>query len=149
MMITIERLREISERCETGKPLDEDLAAWLGDCLRTFLDRGAETFEEAFGLPSCHGGVPWWKEERMRARDAALRLLARSLPEDMSLGARVREMNRLTVRYAASAWRIDRNDAAMPASYEETPRKYIWRAFASGAPMPLGERQLRNIVQGI
>lgn len=149
MLITIERLREVSERCQAGKPLDEELAAWFGDCLRRFLDRGAGTFEEAFGLPACHGGVPWWKEERMRRRDAALRDLAQALPAGLSIGARAREMNRMAVRYAASAWRIDRNEADMPAAYAGTPRAHLWRAFRSGAPMPLGERQLHNIIRGI
>ncbi len=34
----------------------------------------------------------------------------------------------------------------MPAHYRGTCREYIWKALKSGAPMPLGERQLRNIL---
>lgn len=148
MMIAIERLREVSQLCRQGEPLDDELAAWFGTCLRNFLERGAETFEEAFGLPACHGGVPWWKEERMRRRDAALRALARSLPAELSLCARSREIHTLSVRYGASAWRHDRWAAAMPPGYAGTRKEMLWRAFESGAPMPLGERQLRNIIGG-
>ncbi len=148
MSVTIERLREISELCQRGEPLDDELAVWFGHCLRQFLERGAATFEEAFGLPSCRGGMPWWKEARVRQRDAALRDLARSLPEDLSVGARAREIHTRAVRYAASAWRIDRRADAMPRAYAGTPREFLWRAFRSGAPMPLGERQLRNIIRG-
>jgi len=149
MPMAIERLREVSRLCRQGRPLDDELAAWFGDCLRRFLERGAESFEEAFGVPACHGGVPWWKEERMRRRDAALRDLARSTPEELSTGARVREMHKLSVRYAATAWIRDRQAEDMPPHYAGTGREFLWRAFRSGAAMPLGERQLRNIVAGL
>lgn len=146
MIIVIERLREVSQLCRQGKPLDDELAAWFGSRLRNFLERGAETFEEAFELPACHGGVPWWKEERMRRRDAALRELAESLPAEMSLSARSREIHKISVRYGASAWRHDRRADAMPPTYAGTRRELLWLAFESGAPMPLGARQLRNII---
>ena len=47
---------------------------------------------------------------------------------------------------ATHAARIDRERAKMPAAYEGTPKQPLWEAFQSGAPMPLGERQLRNII---
>jgi hypothetical protein len=34
----------------------------------------------------------------------------------------------------------------MPETYEGTPLEFLWRAFKSGAPMPIGERQLRRIL---
>ena len=148
MTFAIERLRTVSDLCRRREPLDDELAAWLGGCLRQFLERGAETFEEAFGLPACRGGMPWWKEERVRRRDAALRTLARHLPAELSVSARAREIHIRAVRYAASAWRHDRQAEDMPSCYAGTPREFLWRAFRSGAPMPLGERQLRNIIGG-
>jgi hypothetical protein len=146
MLMEIERLRMVSDLCQKGKPMDESLASWFGACLKDFLERRTETFEEAFGLPSCRGGVPWWKEERMRRRDQALRELAQRLDSGGPVGATAREIHQMSVRYAASAWRFDRDRDEMPASYEGTPREYLWQAFQSGAPMPLGERQLRNII---
>lgn len=148
MLIAVERLREVSEACRAGEPLDEELASWLGNCLSRFLDRAVATFEEAFELPSCHGGLPWWKEDQIRRRDAVLREISAVLPPDMSLTARAREINRITVRYAASAWRHDRRLEGMPKTYTGTTRELVWRAFRTGAPMPLCERQLRNIIAG-
>ena len=146
MYIAIERLRTVSQLCQQGQPLDDELAVWFGNCLMEFLERGATSFEEAFGLPSCRGGMPWWKEERVRRRDSALRALARCLPAELSVSARAREIHTRAVRYAASAWRLDRRTGDMPRAYAGTERELLWRAFRSGAPMPLGERQLRNII---
>jgi hypothetical protein len=49
-------------------------------------------------------------------------------------------------RYAASAWRFDQDRDEMPAHYAGTPKECLWQAFKSSAPMPIGERQLRNIL---
>jgi hypothetical protein len=150
MLMAIERLRQVSDLCQEGKPMDESLANWFGDCLKDFLERRTESFEEAFGLPSCRGGVPWWKEERMRRRDAALRDLARGLAsgeaDGRPVGALARDIHQMSKRYGASAWRIDRERADMPAAYEGTMKEHLWDAFRSDAPMPLGERQIRNII---
>jgi hypothetical protein len=146
MLMEIERLRLVSDLCQEGKPMDESLANWFGACLKDFLERRTDSFEEAFGLPICRGGVPWWKEERMRRRDGALRMLAESLPAGRAVGATARDINQMSKRYAASAWRIDRDHAEMPAAYAGTLKEHLWEAFQSGAPMPLGERQLRNII---
>lgn len=146
MQIAIERLRQVSDLCQEGKPLDENLAAWFGNCLRDFLERRTGSFEEAFGLPSCRGGVPWWKEDRMRRRDRALRMLAECLPRDIPVSQLSREIHQMAKRYAASAWRFDRERDEMPDAYAGTPKEHLWEAFQSGAPMPLGERQIRNIV---
>ena len=34
----------------------------------------------------------------------------------------------------------------MPPDYADTQKECLWRAFKSGAPMPIGERQLRNVL---
>jgi hypothetical protein len=36
----------------------------------------------------------------------------------------------------------------MPSHYEDTIKQPLWLAFKSGATMPIGERQLRNILVG-
>lgn len=148
-MIAIERLRTVRDHCLSGEPLDEDIAAWLGSRLDQFLCRDFTSFEEAFGLQGAKGGIPWWKEEQIRRRDAALRALARTLPADASTCARAREIHRLSTRYAAGTWRWERTYDDMPAHYDGTPREHLWQAFRSGAPMPLGERHLRNILGGV
>lgn len=145
-MTSVERLRELMQACRAGKRMDEDLARWFGIRLSRFLDRVHPSLEEALELPTRHGGVPWWKEEQIRRRDAALRALAAALPNDWSISARAREINRLAVRYAGGAWRRDRLGDTMPSWYAGNEKEHIWQAFRAGAPMPLGERQLRNIL---
>jgi hypothetical protein len=34
----------------------------------------------------------------------------------------------------------------MPAEYPGSPAEFLWIAFKSGAPMPLGERHMRSIL---
>jgi hypothetical protein len=146
MIATIESLREISRRCQTAEPLDEELARWLGDSLERFLAHGCRTLDEALGLCFPQGGVPWWMEEAIRTRDEVLRAFADTLDPDLSTTGRAREIRAITLRYAASAWRHDRERHEMPPTYAGTPKELLWRAFKSGAAMPLGERQLRTIL---
>lgn len=146
MLATIDRLREVSRCCLDGEPLDHDLAAWLGDSLKGYLDRRHQSIGEAFGLVFPKGGVPWWREEAIRRRDAALREMAERFCSDCSPSAQSRHIGTLAIRYAASAWRIDRNSDEMPRHYRGAVKEYLWCAFSSGAAMPIGERQLRKIL---
>ncbi len=141
----LDYLREIALKCLSGEPLDEDLSQWLGNALEQFLNRHCQTIEDAFGLKFPQGGIPWWREEANRKRDSALRELARRFFGDRSPCAKAREIQTIADRYAASAWRHDRNHDEMPERYAGTPHGLLWEAFKSGAIMPIGERQLRNI----
>jgi hypothetical protein len=146
MLFQIENLHDIAERCRRGDPLDPAQAQWLGNCLNVFLSQRANHLDEAFGIRAMRGGVPWRTEYAMRVRDAALRALAQSLDRSWSLRARVLEIRRLTVSYAASSWRWDKSHSEMPAHYLGTVKEHIWTAFHSGAPMPIGVRRLYQIV---
>lgn len=146
MPTTVAKLREIQARCLGDQPLSDELARWLGVSLERFLERECQTLDEALGLSFPQGGVPWWREEAIRRRDAALRDLAAFICRDQCVAAKARLVNSLSVRYAASAWRFDREREVMPAHYEGTARACIWRAFKSGAVMPIGERRLRTIL---
>jgi len=142
----VARLREIARLCESSEPLDPFLAQWLGEVLNAFFERKTTSLEEIMGLRYGPGGVPWRRAEAIRERDAVLRSLSNEFFADRSLCARSREIAALAARYGASAWLIDRNRDAMPEHYAGKPRAFLWRAFKSGAMMPLGERQIRNIV---
>ena len=85
-------------------------------------------------------------EDAIRLRDAALRELAERFHRTLSVSSQAQEVRRRALRYAASAWRFDRERGAMPPRYDGTQTKYLWRAFKSGAAMPLNELQLRNIL---
>ncbi len=148
MLSAINNLREINEKCRDGEPLDPSLSRWLAERLDRFLDHECTSIDDALGLRQPRGGVPWWLIEAMYERDRALRDLADMVAGGYSLTARAREVRRRTVSYAGSAWRHDRACEAMPASYRNKAHEFIWRAFKAGAPMPLGERRLRNILGG-
>ncbi|MFQ5958311.1 MAG: hypothetical protein ACE5LF_02980 [Alphaproteobacteria bacterium] len=142
----LDKLREIARCCRVGEPLGPGLALWLGSALHGYLTRQYRTVEQALNLRFPQGGVPWWREEAIRVRDAALRALAERFFGDLSPCAQAHKIWTIAWRYAASAWRFDDGKADMPRAYTGTPKEYLWRAFKSGATMPLGERQLRNIL---
>ena len=146
MLATIETLREISHRCLANEPLSTEQSRWLGDSLRNFLTHQSSSVDDAMGLKFPQGGVPWWREEAIRNRNGALRELGERYFGTLSPCARAREIWTLATRYAASAWRHDRDRREMPARYRGTPQQYIWRAFESGAAMPVCRRQLRTIL---
>jgi len=141
-----DRLERIASSWQAGRPIPAEEYAWLAVGIGMFLGQTASSLEEALGLRYGRGGVPWWRERALRDRDAALRALADECFADLSICNRSRVIESLARRYAASAWRRDRDSDVMPAVYAGTPRAYLWRAFKSGGPMPLGERQIRNII---
>lgn len=144
----IGNLKEISRRCLANQALDPELSRWLGVSLQGFLTQEFRSVDAAFGLRQPPGGVPWWREEAMWTRDTALRVLAAGRCDGWPITRKAREIRRISLRYAASAWRHDREREAMPESYAGTDKELLWRAFKSGAPMPLGERQLRSVLAG-
>jgi hypothetical protein len=148
MLLVIKNLREIAECFRGGTTPPADLALWLERSLREFLDHRCHSVDEALGLRFAKGGVPWWLEEGMRARDAALRGLAERFFAADSISARAAQIHALSERFAAANWTGDSRQPEMPERYAGTPKEYLWLAFKSGAPMPLGERRLRGILGG-
>ena len=148
MLQAIDTQREIKQRCIDAQPLDVNQSEWLGSALAHFLDHRRTSLDDALGLRFGQGGMPWWREEANRARDAALRNLAQTYLRGLSKSAQAKQIAQLSLRYAASAWRLDQGSEDMPAHYEDTIKHPLWLAFRSGATMPIGERQLRNILTG-
>jgi hypothetical protein len=146
MTTTIDRLRIVSSFCRQGAPLPPDLAGWLAAGIERFLGREARDLDGALGLIQAQGGIPWWREDAIRRRDAALRRLWQTVCPEAGVTARARRVAELLRRYAGSAWRLDRERTAMPAEYTGAAHELLWLAFKTGAAMPLGERQLRTIL---
>ena len=149
MLANIENIRAIERRCRTQKPLSAEQSEWLGEALSAFLDHRCPSIDSALGLANPRGGVPWWLEEGIRKRNAALCDLARNWFAELSASAQAEQIWKLATRYAASAWRFDRDREEMPGHYAGTPKHHLWTAFASGAAMPLGRRQLRSVLAGV
>jgi len=146
MLASINNMRIVAQLCRAKEPLPETLAAWLATSLQAFLDQRSQSLNEAFGLRNARGGVPWRTEAKMRVRDAALRQLAAQHLAHLAVSAQATRLHQLSLRYAASNWRFDRGHDEMPSGYAGTPHEWLWRAFKSGASMPLGVRQLRTIL---
>ena len=146
MMQSIANMRTLAELCKSHEPLPGPLASWLAQSLQSFLDQGSSSLNEAFGVRNARGGIPWRMEASIRARDAALRELAEKHLGDQSLSAQAESIHRLSCRYGASSWRFDKDRDPMPPAYRGTPQELLWRAFKSGASMPLCTRQLRTIL---
>jgi hypothetical protein len=146
MTASIDNIRTLALLCREREPLPEALANWLAASLQSFLDSRCVSLNDAFGLRNARGGVPWRMEASMRERDRALRSLAERHFGDLSTSAQAARIRTLSTRYEASSWRFDKTNETMPKAYEGTPHEFLWRAFKSGAAMPLGTRQLRTIL---
>lgn len=146
MLSAINNLREVQQRCVNRQPLEPELADWLAQSLQDFLSQRCSSVDVAFGLSAPQGGVPWWLEEGIRERNQAILDLAALTCPTGSPAAQARRVRALSVRYAATAWRQDRLREDMPAQYAGTAKGVLWRAFKSGAAMPVSERHLRGIL---
>ena len=146
MLSAINNLREVQQRCVNRQPLEPELADWLAQSLQDFLSQRCTSVDVAFGLSAPQGGVPWWLEEGIRERNQAILDLAALACPTESPAAQARRVRALSLRYAATAWRQDRDREDMPAQYAGTAKEVLWRAFKSGAAMPVSERHLRGIL---
>lgn len=146
MIGNIQTLDAIRTHCSRGLPLPADLRVWLAEGLRRYLEHDCENLNEAFGLIQGRGGLPWWRERAIRERDAALRSLGREFLSDDAPGCKARAVARLSRRYASACWQRDQRSDDMPAHYRGTPNEHLWRAFKSGAKMPVTERHLRTLL---
>lgn len=146
MLGNIENLHAIRSRCTADLPLTQDMRLWLASALDRYLEHRCDSLNEAFGLIQGHGGVPWWRERAIRERDVALRNLARMHMSDLSVYARARRVSELSDRYQQTSWPRDRLLGEMPERYRGTERAWLWKAFRSGAKMPVSERRLRTLI---
>ena len=117
MSSTIDNLREIVRRCQSGQLLDDNLAHWLGASFERFLSRQCQTIEDAQGLRAPRGGVPRWRQEAKRQRDATVHNLADRFFETPPPSPQAKRMRVLAVRYGAPAWLHDRGTNELPVSY--------------------------------
>ncbi len=146
MPTEIDNLHDDARRCSAGEPLPASLATWLGKSLDEFLSHKRRSIEDALGLVWSRGGVPWWLDEAMRKRDAALRELAQRFYCGQAVSRQAAAIYRAALRYAGSRWHSDCAAEQLPPEHSGTPYEWLWRAFKSGAAMPLGDRQLRHIL---
>lgn len=146
MVRQMDLLGEIASRCLIRQGLTEDQMVLLAAVLRKVVSGQCRTIGEALGLQSARGGMPYWLEYAVRRRNFALARLAQIHFAGLSASDQARRIAALSTRYAATAWQFDQRREAMPEQYVGTAREWLWRAFASGARMPIAHRQLRTIL---
>ena len=146
MLVNVEALHAVHACCRSDQPLPADLRDWLAEALGRYLAHDCDNLNEAFGVIQGHGGVPWWLERAIRERDAALRSLAQVHFGHLSVYARAKAIADLSERYASTCWPRDRLLERMPERYRGSAHEHFWRAFHSGAKMPVSERRLRTLL---
>lgn len=146
MRSAIDALGQVRSIYAEGGQLPDDLQGWMAQSIDRFLRQQCDSLNEAFGLQQGRGGVPWWREKAIRARDEALRELAQRHFADLAPSAQANAILKLSTRYAGTAWGRDSQRANMPEHYEGGPQAHLWRAFKSGAKMPVSGRHLRNLL---
>jgi len=112
-----------------------------------YLARESESLEAALGLKANHGGLTWWRREAIHERDLALCHLATAHFSDLPPTQQARAIAVAARRYGACGWRSDQRLTTLPSQEIATVRGHLFRAFKSGAPLPLCERQVRNILR--
>lgn len=113
---------------------------WLDDWIAEALTRHADTERAS------NGGQKAVRRAAL-TRDAMLRELADKYYPGLRRTAQARTIHQLTKLYATRSWRRDRGLMAPPPHYADSPHELLWRAFASGAHLPLSERRLCSILR--
>ena len=146
MLANVEALYAVHRCCTSERPLPVELRDWLAESIGRYLEHDCDNLNEAFGVIQGHGGVPWWLERAIRVRDSALRALAHAHFSDLSVYGRAKMIASLSERYATTGWPRDQALNRLSEHHRGTPREHLWRAFRSGAKMPVSERRLRTLL---
>lgn len=138
-LVAARRLRRVTERLQGGDP---DLA-WLCEGLHAYLCAPeVQDLADALGLTTPPGGLPWWRQERLMARDELLRQVAADLPGSTS--ARAHALAERLRRYVGTGWPLDRRRGA---PLPDTPeRRALFRLFDLDPMPPMGVRRLIEIL---
>jgi hypothetical protein len=134
-----------------GAALPEELLIWLARVLGAKDHRRAANEGAAPGLAGAlpADGAAAHIAARHAARNAVLRALAQRFFPGVPVSIQAALIAVRAERYAQAQWPRYRDRARIPARDRHTPDEYLWAAFKSGAPMPLGKRDLRRILIGL
>ena len=147
MLDSIEALSKVRQSCINNTPIPREIQRWLANSIGRYLDHLTKYLDDAFGLNTGRGGVPWWLVRGIQERDTALRKLAATYLHDLQISAQARKIEMLSKRFASCNWQRDKDQKQMPKSYQGSYRESLWIAFRSGARKPLSERHIRNVLK--
>ena len=139
------QLRRVCEALASGAPIGVEEAEWLTAGLRRYLNAAPAglTLEAALGLSVAAGGSPWWRTERLAARDAALRALSRNFAG--SANARAVATAECIHRYRSAAWRHDQCKG--PPSSSDQHRELLFTVLSLDPDPPTSIRRLLDIIR--
>ena len=140
-LVAAERLMRVVALLDAAG--DPELAP-VADGLRRYLMNAAEgaRLDRELGLVGGPGSSPWWEQDRIGRRDAAIRRLAASFPGSAS--AKAAEVGREIAHYAGTCWTRDR---ARGAPYPDSPRRRVlFDLFTADPTPPSGFRRLFDII---
>jgi hypothetical protein len=146
-LAAVARLRRLVASADAGEPLAAEAVTALAAGLRTYLDQAPTgvTLEQALGLATPPGGTPWWRAERVAARDAVLRDLAAGFAGPVA--TRAQALALLPRRYAATGWPHDRRRGEpFPCTPE---RDRLFRLFCLDPDPPTSIRRLSDIIASL
>ena len=138
------KLRQVCEALTSGTPIGVEETEWLAACLQRYLEAAPAglTLEAALGLSVTAGGAPWWRTERLAARDAAIRALSRNFTG--SANARAVATGKCIRRYQSAAWWRDRHKAS-PSSSDQH-RELLFTILSLDPDPPTSIRRLVDII---
>jgi hypothetical protein len=142
--VAARQLRLVYEALASGAPIGVKETEWLAAGLRRYLDAAPAglTLEAALGLSVTAGGSPWWRTERLAARDAAIRALSRNFAG--SANARAVATGECIRRYQSAAWRCDRHNG-FPSSSDRR-RELLFTILSLDPNSPTSIRRLVDII---
>ena len=129
--------------------IDTHPDCWAADCFRKYLQGAHEgvSLEQAFGLTVGPGGMPWWREESLKARDDAIRKLADQHFGNLDLNGQANALLETIRRYRGSRWRFDRLKDRMPESYAGTRSELLYETLRrGGGDLPGSKKHLLQIL---
>ena len=140
----VRQLRQVCEALTFGTPISVEETEWLAACLQRYLDAAPAglTFDAALGLSVTAGSSPWWRTERLAARDAAIRALSRNFAG--SANARAVATGKCIRRYQSAAWWCDRRKGSPSSS--DRRRELLFTILSLDPDPPTSIRRLVDII---
>lgn len=140
-------LSRIAEACRLGADLEVGDRVDLAIALEAWLSGASGDLDDAFGVARRRGQRANRTIAAARLRDDLLRACAVQHYGGLSRRQQAAAIAQAGTRYAASAWRIDRLNSAMPASYAGTPTEAFWRILSAGASVPRQRRMIAILTE--
>lgn len=145
-----DRIRRLAAAVQARRALPDDLAAWLGDGLQSWIDSGGRgSLDRALGLKG-KGVRSLETRDAKRRRDAALAIAAEFSHDGQSrpVDWRARYLAQAIQRFEARTWPRVRDHDHPPQRFGRLDRALFYARAANGRPLPTTAKYLRARILG-